>query len=164
MHAASGPFLTQRNALYNVTLACATYAEFSMDLVEDHVSESERVRSVIKGFHCLHTFAYSHWLDYMVRLIEDEGEFDVSRSRPLESITRKLCERYSRLSIGCTNTTNNATPANETMIRAEIFSKFQPLRTLAIKIWEADRIHVQEQGMNGRGMSRSLSMSTRVKR
>jgi hypothetical protein len=157
MHAVSGPFLTQRNALYNVTLACATYAEFSMDLVEDQISELERVRSVIKGFHGLHTFAHAHWLDYMVQLIEDEGELEISRSRPLENIIRKLCERYLRLSIGCKNTANNATPANETLIRAEVFSSFQPLRTLAIEIWEADRIHAQEHGMNSKGMFQSLS-------
>lgn len=130
-----------------------------MDLVEDHISEIERARSVIKGFHCLHPFAHAHWLGYLVRLTEDEGGFDISRSRPLEHFIRKLCERYSRLSIGSTKPVTNATPAIETKARAEVFSAFEPLHTLAIEIWEADRIHAQEQALSGKGTFKSSGMS-----
>ena len=121
-----------------------------MDLVDDSFTEIDRAGSIIKGFHGLHTFAYAHWLSYLLRLTENGGWLDKTGSgSQLEHAITALCNRYLELSVSITQRSSSNAPGHETEARANVFSMHEPLRALAIDVWEAENTHAEDVNAEG---------------
>lgn len=149
LDATSGPFLVSQQALYDTALACVAYLKSSLDLVDIRLPESQHVKNIVLGFHGLHKYAYAYWLEHLFRCAENCRGLSYAGDQRLEHLATRLCARHAELSTVLGRPPLTAPCQTTFDTRSRVFTQCEPLRVLALEIWEAQRRLSERQREHG---------------
>lgn len=77
LHKASGPFLQQDQAHYNLSFSCIAYLSTTSCLMDPSISESQSRLRIVKGYHGLHLYANKFWFAHLLKYLNSRGRHDI---------------------------------------------------------------------------------------
>jgi hypothetical protein len=91
------PFVRPVDAHHDISFACMAYLRTSLNLIDPHLPEEQRIINVGRGFHALQFYAHEHWVTHLLTYMNLSGGFKRGASQPLMEQLTSLCEVHKQM-------------------------------------------------------------------
>ena len=156
-HTSSGPFLQPTFALHTTAIGCVACTHACLALAEHEVHSQGNVEAVANGFHGLHDYAASNWLEHVRDVAVSSSGLPQNADDPLHKLLVKTHGRADRLQTPLEGTEAKATLDHVLAKKLTCFAAIRPLYLMAQCVWKHEQDGEAAEDCSKHCLNRSVS-------